>query len=306
MHGDKIDITAVVTVTDDGGSSGKLRRHLDVPPPGDIRNCLVALSEDEALLSRLFQFRFGRGPGLKGHSFGNLFLTALTQMTGDFAKAVRLAGEVLASGGHIYPSTSSNVTLEATLVNGRTVSGETRITRSRVDIDRIAVKPCDCRPLKETLEAIECADLITFGPGSLYTSVVPNLLVRGMTAAIRRSAAMKVYILNLMWQPWETMHYKASDHVAAMERHGGDRMLDAVVFNTRPIEGERRRRYARDKVFPVEVDGPWIAARGLRMIGRNLLAPGPMVRHDPDTLAGVLVELAKEARLRRTKARTTD
>ena len=175
----RVDITAVVTVTDDGGSSGRLRRDFKVLPPGDIRNCMVALSADEALLSQLFQYRFARGRGLKGHSFGNLFLTALSHVTGDFPQAVKVSAEVLASAGRIYPCTASNVGLEALLEDGRTVVGETRISRSRSRIRTISLSR-KCSPLPETLEAIAAADLITFGPGSLFTSLVPNLLVEGI------------------------------------------------------------------------------------------------------------------------------
>src|SRR6202790_3793233 len=170
------DITAIVTVTDDGGSSGRLRREFDVLPPGDIRNCMVALSEDEALLSKLFQYRFTDGRGLKGHSFGNLFLTALTNLTGDFARAVKLSSEVLASLGRIYPSTAANVMLEAELENGRIIAGETKISKSRSRIKRIRMRPRVCKPLPETLEAIEQADLITMAPGSLFTTIIPNVL----------------------------------------------------------------------------------------------------------------------------------
>jgi len=210
----EVDITAVVTVTDDGGSSGRLRRDFDVLPPGDIRNCMVALSEDEALLSKLFQYRFSAGRGLKGHSFGNLFLTAITSLTGDFAQAVKLSSEVLASLGRIYPSTAANVALEAELENGRVVRGETKISKSRSPIRQIHLAPRLCKPLPETLEAIERADLITFGPGSLFTSIIPNVLVQGIPAAVRRSRALKACFVNLMWQPGETVGFQASDHIA--------------------------------------------------------------------------------------------
>src|SRR5580658_8617655 len=199
-----VDITAIVTVTDDGGSSGRLRREFDVLPPGDIRNCMVALSEDGALLSRLFQYRFKAGRGLKGHSFGNLFLTALTDITGDFPDAVRSSAEVLKIAGRIFPSTAANVSLEAVLDNGAVVVGETRISRTRRRIRRIRLQPGHVRPLRETLDAIARADLITLGPGSLFTSVIPNLLLAGIPTAIRQSCALKAYFVNLMTQPGET------------------------------------------------------------------------------------------------------
>src|SRR5580658_6434388 len=200
-EGPRVDITAIVTVTDDGGSSGRLRREFDVLPPGDIRNCMVALSEDGALLSRLFQYRFKAGHGLKGHSFGNLFLTALTSITGDFPDAVRKSAEVLNIAGRIFPSTAANVTLEAILEGGRVVAGESRISRSRRPIRRVRLLPAGARPLRAAVQAIEAADLITLGPGSLFTSVIPNLLVKGIARAIRQSPALKAYVVNLMSQP---------------------------------------------------------------------------------------------------------
>src|ERR1017187_5556589 len=198
-----MDVTAIVTVTDDGGSSGRLRRDFDVLPPGDIRNCMVALSEDSALLSRLFQYRFAAGRGLKGHSFGNLFLTALTDIMGDFPEAVRVSCEVLKIAGRIYPAIAANVALETILENGAHVVGETRISRSRHRIERIQLIPRRVRPLAATLEAIAEADVITLGPGSLFTSIVPNLLVQGIPAAIRGSRGVKACFVNLMSQPGE-------------------------------------------------------------------------------------------------------
>jgi uncharacterized cofD-like protein len=294
-----IDVTAVVTVTDDGGSSGRLRREMDIPPPGDIRNCMVALSEDEALLSRLFEYRFRSGRGLKGHSFGNLFLTAMTHLTGDFSKAVAMSSEALAIRGRIFPSTQANVSLEAELGDGRLVLGETRISRSRVPIRRIRLRPNRCLPLPETLEAIHRADLICLGPGSLYTSVIPNLLVEGVPAAIQRSPALKAYFVNLMWQPGETMNYTASEHVAAIYDHSRQGLLEAVVVNTRPITGAMRRRYAAAKVYPVTVDTPRLEELELRIVGRNLLQRADKVRHSPQVSAAVAVELAAESRARR-------
>ncbi|MCP5116446.1 MAG: YvcK family protein, partial [bacterium] len=276
-----VDITAVVTVTDDGGSSGRLRREFDVAPPGDIRNCMVALSEDEALLAKLFQYRFPAGRGLEGHSFGNLFLTALTNVTGDFHTAVQFSSEVLAIVGRIYPSTAANVGLEARLASGAVVEGETKISRSLERIERIALKPRRCRPLPQTLQAIEQADVICMGPGSLYTSVIPNLLVSGIRKAIERSPALKAYFVNLMWQPGETMHLTAWDHVEAVLSHGGKKLLDYAVVNTRPISGKLRRRYAAEKVYPVENDIPRIEESGIRVMGASLLARSDKVRHDP-------------------------
>lgn len=197
----KVSLTAIVTVTDDGGSSGRLRRDFKVLPPGDVRNCLVALSEDEALLSRLFQYRFKAGRGLTGHSFGNLFLTALTHLTGDFASAVRFASGVLASCGTILPSTAENVVIAAKLDNGIVVTGESRISKTNATIREIRISPRRPQPLPATLEAIRNADAITLGPGSLFTSIIPNLLVQGIPEAIAASPALKVFVGNLMWQP---------------------------------------------------------------------------------------------------------
>jgi len=297
-----IDIRAVVTVTDDGGSSGRLRRDFEMLPPGDIRNCMVALSEDAALLSRLFQYRFESGRGLKGHSFGNLFLTALTAITGDFHEAVRLSSEVLRIVGVIYPSTSSDVALEATLEDGTQVSGESNISKSKVRIQRIQLRPRRCKPLPETLEAIDGADLITLGPGSLFTSVIPNLLVEGVAQAIKDSRAMKAYFVNLMWQPGETMQFTASDHVRAINEHIDGPLLDYVVVNTRPVRAKLKRKYAEAAARPVEVDYDRLKAMGLEVIAGNLLLESEKVRHNPDAIASVAIQLAREGRLRRELA----
>src|SRR5271163_1147469 len=206
------ELTAIVTVTDDGGSSGRLRRENRVLPPGDIRNCMVALSKDEALLGRLFQYRFHAGRGLVGHNFGNLFLAALTHITGDFAEAVRVSSKVLAIRGRIFPSTVSNVSLVATLEDGRKVHGETRITASRKPIKKLALTSRRVRPVPEAIEAITEADLILLGPGSLYTSILPNLLIPEIAAAIAKSKAPRAYIANLMTQPGETAKYSLADH----------------------------------------------------------------------------------------------
>ena len=295
----QVDITAVVTVTDDGGSSGRLRREFDVLPPGDIRNCLVALSEDEALLSRLFQHRFQSGRGLKGHSFGNLFLMALTQIMGDFPGAVEASAEVLNIAGRIYPSTTANVALEATLESGEKVVGETLISRSLERIRSVRLVPRKARPLAATLSALEGADLITLGPGSLFTSVIPNLLVDGIPAAIRRSPAVKAYLVNLMWQPGETTDYRASDHIRAVCRHAGGNFLDCAVVNVRPIASALKKRYAKEAAQPVENDVDAIFKMGLKVVAGNLAQQSDKVRHDPAATAALVVKLAQEGRRRK-------
>jgi uncharacterized cofD-like protein len=297
------DITAVVTVSDDGGSSGRLRRDFKVLPPGDIRNCMVALSEDAALLSRLFRYRFAGGRGLKGHSFGNLFLTALTDVTGDFAEAVKVSCEVLAIVGRIYPATKANVALEAELEDGSIVLGETKISKSRSRIRRIRTSPRRCKPVDETLRAIAEADVITLGPGSLFTSIIPNLLVAGIPEAIAESPAVKACIVNLMWQPGETMEFTAADHVAAIAAHAGANLLDYVVLNTCPIGPALLKKYARQKAHPVENDIERLRGTGVRVVARDLLQKGEKIRHDPAATAEIVIELAAEGRQRKQEKR---
>lgn len=298
-----LDITAIVTVTDDGGSSGRLRREFAILPPGDIRNCLVALSEDESLLSQVFNYRFEVGRGLKGHSFGNLFLTALTKITGDFAHAVRLSSEVLAISGRIFPSTSVNVTLRAHLADGKTVDGESRISRSGVPIERIELIPGRPKPMQDTLKAIGEADLITLGPGSLFTSIVPNLLVSGIPEAIRKSKALTAALVNLMWQPGETTGFSASDHLRHIIAHAGkpgarQNLIDYAVVNTEPIADELLISYARNRAMQVASDIEQLRDLGVEVVALPLLAQGVKVRHDPDKLARITVELAKKGRRR--------
>src|SRR5271157_1439914 len=239
------ELCGVVTVSDDGGSSGRLRKELNMLPPGDVRNCIVALSEDEALLSRLFQHRFQKGSGLEGHSFGNLFLAALTSITGDFAEAVRLSSEILLTRGHIYPATMSSVELEASLEDGTRVRGETRITASKGKIRELYLVPSDVEPLPQTLEAIASADLITIGPGSLFTSLIPNLLVRGIPEAILESPAVKVFVCNLMTQVNESLSLTAADHIRALNSHAGVQLFDYTLINRTTASPEMKAKYAR-------------------------------------------------------------
>jgi uncharacterized cofD-like protein len=284
------DLAAIVTVTDDGGSSGRLRRENRILPPGDIRNCMVALSKDEPLLSQLFQYRFHTGRGLRGHNFGNLFLAALTHVTGDFAEAIRVSSRVLAVRGRIFPSTLSNVHLVATLSNGRRVHGETRISRSRVPIRKIELNPRRVRPLPAAIEAIRQADLICMGPGSLYTSVIPNLLIPEIAQAIARSKAPRVYIANLMTQPGETTHYALSDHIRAINLHVPGRVIDAVVANRQSISPEVAARYRAEGAEPVVIDPDNVLKSKVRLVSGNLVLEHGVLRHNSAALALLLLD----------------
>jgi uncharacterized cofD-like protein len=265
----------------------------------------VALSQDEALLSRMFQYRFKEGRGLKGHSFGNLFLTALTDLTGDFAHAVRLASEILASRGDIIPSTAANVVLEARLTDGRVLKGESNISKSRSPIDFIRILPTSPQPFRESLEAIREADLITLGPGSLFTSVIPNLLIRSIPREIMRASGVRAYITNLMGQPGETANFTASDHVHAILKHCGlvpakaARLLDFVIVNKAPLSNAALRRYAAQTALPVPVDMERLQAMGLRVLQADLADRGAKIRHSPERTAELVIKLARLGRRRR-------
>ncbi len=284
------DLAAIVTVTDDGGSSGRLRRENRILPPGDIRNCMVALSKDEALLGRLFQYRFHAGHGLIGHNFGNLFLAALTHVTGDFTEAIRVSSKVLAIRGRIFPSTLSNVHLVATLENGRVVHGETRITASRAPIKKLKLSTRGVRPLPKAVEAIKQADLILLGPGSLYTSILPNLLIPEIASAIAKSKAPRVYIANLMTQPGETAGYALADHLRAIQKHVAHRVIDWIVANRQPVSPEVARRYRAEGAEPVAVDAPELQKLGFRVILDNLLEEHAVIRHNTRRLSRLLLE----------------
>jgi uncharacterized cofD-like protein len=284
------DLVAVVAVSDDGGSSGRLRREYRVLPPGDIRNCMVALSSDEPLLAHLFQYRFPTGRGLAGHSFGNLFLTALTNVTGDFSRAVEVSSQVLAIRGRIFPSTEQNVTLEAVLEDGSIVAGETKISRSRKRIARVRLSPRRVRPSPQGLEALRQADLILVGPGSLYTSIIPNLLVQDVVDVIANSSATRVYIANLMTQPGETSHYSVADHVRAIYHHAGRRLFDYAIVNSAPISPRLLRRYRTEGAEPVATSLPELERMGLKCIEADVLQQDRVVRHDQSALADLLLK----------------
>jgi uncharacterized cofD-like protein len=288
------DLAAIVTVTDDGGSSGRLREDLKMLPPGDVRNCMVALSEDEHLLAKLFQYRFEQGD-LEGHSFGNLFLAALSNITGDFAQAVQMSSQILATRGRIYPATNVDVTLAAQMADGSVVRGETSITASPQRILELRLEPADAPPLPGTLDAIANADLITLGPGSLYTSLITNLLVRGIPEAIAASKATRVYVGNLMTQANESLDLTASQHIEKILQHCGaachTKIFDYAVINTAPISPTLLERYAREGQLPIEPDLDRIRALGVEPIAGNFVHEGDLLRHDPDRVTEALMHL---------------
>ncbi len=288
------ELVGVVTVTDDGGSSGRLRKELNMLPPGDIRNCIVALSEDEALLSRLFQHRFKKGSGLEGHSFGNLFLAALTSITGDFAEAVRLSAEILLTRGHIFPATTSNVELEALMEDGTRVKGETRITASKGKIKELFLIPSDAEPLPQTLEAIAQADLITLGPGSLFTSLIPNLLVKGIAQALVASPAIKVFVCNLMTQANESLGLTAADHIRALNDHADTQLFDYALINQKPASAEMKAKYALEGASQIVVDLEAIEALGVCPVLGDYLDEGEVARHATDRVAKDLMSLMSQ------------
>jgi uncharacterized cofD-like protein len=286
------DLCAVVTVSDDGGSSGRLRKELNMLPPGDIRNCIVALSEDEALLSKLFRHRFDKGSGLEGHSFGNLFLAALTSLTSDFSEAVRLSSEILLTRGHIYPATTSNVELEAEMEDGTRVRGETKITASKGRIRELSLVPSDVGPMPQTLEAIANADMITIGPGSLFTSLIPNLLVRGIPEAILESRATKVYICNLMTQANESLDLTAADHIRALNRHAQGQIFDYALVNRTPASNTLKAKYALEGACQIVNDLDAIEGLGVIPVLGDYLEEAKVARHNTSRVARDLMHLA--------------
>ena len=291
------NLSAIVTVSDDGGSSGRLREELQMLPPGDIRNCMIALSEDSSLLSRLFRYRF-RGEGeLGGHSFGNLFLAALTEVTGDFTEAVRLSSEILASKGHIFPATISDVRLVAELEDGSVVSGETQISKSSQPIRRLRLEPERCLPLPQVLKAIKSADIITVGPGSLYTSILPNLLVAQVARVIGQSHATKIFVNNLMTQPGETDGYTARAHLDTVRKYAPEIHFDFVIVNDRRISKEQGERYAAEGAYQIGIDDPIEddVDQTAEIVRADLLDGGEKVRHNADRLAQVVLACRERA-----------
>jgi uncharacterized cofD-like protein len=287
------DLCAIVTVTDDGGSSGRLRRELGVLPPGDIRNCLLALSEAPEVMRKLFQYRFTQGD-LEGHSLGNLLIVALAEVAGDFAEGVRHLHDILAIRGRILPSTLESVQLLAERLDGSVVLGEKALPAPGVGIRRLTLQPPDCKALPDAVAVLGAADLILLGPGSLYTSILPNLLVREIGQALRSAPGRKVYVCNLTTQPGETEGYKASDHVRALYSHVGPWVCDTVLCNDAPLPLEVAATYAGQGQIPVEVDHDSLESLGCRVVTADLLAEGAYARHDPAKLRHCLLSLAGE------------
>jgi len=296
-------LTGVVTVTDDGGSSGRLRREFGVLPPGDIRNCIVALADDEDLLARLFQYRFPNGGGLVGHSFGNLFLTALTGITGDFHQAILTAESVLSVRGKVYPATLVDVRLRGRGVSGAVYEGESAVGLSSEELAGIELDPPAPPAFPPAVAALESADAILLGPGSLYTSIIPNLLIPGIRQAVAKSRAPVVLLLNLMTQPGETDGMMAAAHLRAIERHIGAGLIHAVLYSSSPIPGPLLAHYAETGSEPVAVEREAMTRSGVELVAADLLAEGDLIRHDPEKLSrAVLGLLERSQRQRRPRA----
>ncbi len=290
------NITAIVTVTDTGGSSGRLRKELDILPPGDIRNCLVALADQAPLMGELFQYRFEDGTGLKGHSFGNLFITALSKVTGDFGRAVKESSKVLAIRGRVVPSCLENVALVADFEDGTREEGETNITSKKKKIRSLRLKPAGCNATEEALDAIDNADIIILGPGSLYTSVLPNVLIPDIQKRILESSALKVYVMNMMTQPGETENFTASDHVRVLIEHTSPRLIDCCVINTGDVPDSLIRLYEAEGASKVILDLERIIEMGYQVITGDVTQLEGQVRHAPQKLAGLIFEKFDEYR----------
>lgn len=286
-----LNLSAIVTVADDGGSSGRLRKDYSVLPPGDIRNCIVALADEETLLGRLFQYRFEKKGELSGHSFGNLFITALTHISGDLPKAIDESSKVLAVSGKVYPVTLDNIVLKAKLKDGRKITGESNIPKANGEIEKIYISPSTCRPYPAAIAAIRSADIITIGPGSLFTSIIPNLIVPGITDAIVKSKALKVYVCNIMTQSGETDNFRVSDHIKAIFNHAGMKIVDYVVANNKLPDRKILKKYEKENSFPVEIDKHEIARLGVKLFEGQLFRPGKYLRHDPELLSKMIIKL---------------
>jgi len=291
------NLTAIVTVADDGGSSGRLRRDFGILPPGDIRSCLVAMADLEPLMEQLMQYRFEGNSDLAGHNFGNLFLTVMTDITGDFVTALRESSKVLAVRGQVLPATLMNVELKAELVNGLIVCGESNIPQAASRIKRVFLEPEECKPLPAAVKAIREADIVILGPGSLYTSIIPNLMVKELAQTLRETKALRVYICNAMTQPGETDHYSASDHLKAIIDHAGEDLVDLMLLNTAKISPKSLELYGMEGAVPVMVDFEKIKSFGVKPYGDKLIVDSKIIRHDPKKLTKIIEELNREREL---------
>jgi len=288
------NITAIVTVADDGGSSGRLREQFDILPPGDIRNCLVALADAPSLMQDLFQFRFDSESEFSGHSFGNLFITVMTRLTGDFDRAVKESSRVLAIRGKVVPSTLNKVMLVAEHKNGTVTEGEAKIPSSGASIKRVYLKPDTSTAAPEALKAISEADAIVLGPGSLYTSIIPNLLIREIVESILASSALKIYVCNVMTQSGETDGFSCYDHVKALIDHSHQKIIDYCIVNKSKIPEELLAKYRAENSYPIALDSQRIKALGYKVIEGNFVSTVDYVRHDPEKLGRVIINLVAE------------
>jgi uncharacterized cofD-like protein len=295
----ELDITAIVTVADDGGSSGILRSELQIPPPGDIRNVLSALADAEPMLSQLLQYRFKAGNGLAGHSLGNLILAAMADITGDFVSAVGELSRVFAVRGRVLPATSHAIILRALMSDGTIIEGESKIPKAGGIIRRVFIEPPDVDPLEDAVKALQEADAIVLGPGSLYTSILPNLLVPGITKAIRESNAVKIYICNVMTQPGETDDYAVSDHLQAIHDHVGHHLFDYVIVNNGEIPLEVQQKYAEKGAKAVVLDLEEVTSRGYHIIADRLVLFRTYLRHDADKLSHHIYQLVNDWMLKK-------
>ncbi|MER2107729.1 MAG: YvcK family protein [Solibacillus sp.] len=289
------DITAIVTVADDGGSSGRLRDDYDIPPPGDVRNVIAALSDVEPLIEKMFQYRFASKDDLNGHSLGNLMLTALTDITGDFNHAIAEMSKVFKVHGKVIPASNKKVTLHAELKDGTVISGESKIPSGQAPIERVYLEPRNVKPLPAAIHAIERADYILIGPGSLYTSIIPNLLVKGIGDALLRAKGEKIYISNLMTQKGETIDYTASQHVEALHAHIGQPFIETIVINDSELPSAVKENYKEENAEPVKFDIERLHELGLQIIPKNIaMIQDGTVRHQAVNVAQWLNEYVCE------------
>ena len=281
------NLTAIVSVGDDGGSSGRLREEMGILPPGDIRHCITALADDEDLVNKLFKYRFTNGEGLEGHSFGNLFLTALYDITGDMVSAVRASSRVLSIRGRVLPATLDDMKLVAEMEDGRIIHGESTIPEAHGKIKRLFTEPANCKALPDVIQAIRDAELIILGPGSLYTSVIPNLLVKEISEEIIKSKAKKIYVCNIMTQPGETDNYTVSDHLKALIQHAGsNKIVDAVLVNDY-LPDNLAGKYQEAGSYPVKLDVPEVKKLGIKIFAKKLIQDSRegLVRHSSTRVA---------------------